>query len=622
MRSGTTEHAPADRRISIAYTSLVALLIWSAAIALAPGALKAAEPRYTAQWADGTKLSADKIQGWRSDTRPTLAGRMLLDLARPAHWLRNNSAGAASSPTVFVELQGGDCLPGSVVGFRAGGDAPYDQLPPHLLVEPRVALDLPGMPPRATIRVPVEHVRRVVWKSQPGLHYQPGTLFYLGGRRQTFRAIRWSDSGVRLLAENGSLAVPFADIAEIHLPRSDSWETHLRRLAVLAPMGATSLVRLDTPEGLRLTTSLERLQVRATGETADPDHAFQVVQPVWSLDTFFLKQSQIREWQFFPSNQLPLTWLDPVASTHRAALSSGWQHWRLDANVRGDRLIAAGETFGWGFGVHASHELQFVLPAVAKSFQSRLALDKAAGQGGCARGKVFLSSAPQRPLFQSDLLIGSKRVLNTGPLALPVSTSEPLRLALVADAAVKDRPSSADPLDIRDVFDWLEPCLELQSADLQLAVDRRAATIAAFEDWSFDGDHGIDWRLVNLFDQRDHERPAFRLAILPLNGPLTLSRRLHVEAGRESLAVLIGRREKLATPSEVEVRVNGLRVDTVGVPVWTETSPRRPLLVKLDGYAGRDLEIELEIRPTDERSYIEWQGAALMPPPAAAATAR
>jgi hypothetical protein len=101
-----------------------------------------------------------------------------------------------------------------------------------------------------------------------------------------------------------------------------------------------------------------------------------------------------------------------------------------------------------------------------------------------------------------------------------------------------------------------------------------------------------------------------------------LSRRLHVEAGRESLAVLIGRREKLATPSEIEVRVSGLRVDTVAVPVWTEIGPRRPLLVKLDGYAGRDLEIELEIRPTDERSYIEWQGAALMPPPAAAATAR
>jgi len=600
------------------------LLFWLSAPALVPPAIEAAAPHYAAEWPDGARLSADTIEGWHgSDARPTLAGRALLDLARPAHWLRNNRADAASSPATFVELQGGDSLPGNVVGFRAGGDAPYDQLPPHLLVEPRVAIDLPGMPPRATIRVAVEHLRRVVWKSRPGLHDQPGTLFYRGDRRQAFRAIRWSDTGVRLLTENGSLAVPIADIAEIHLPRSDSWETHLRRLAVLAPVGATNLVRLSTPDGLRLTTSLERLQTRAIGETADPDHAFQAVQPVWSLDTFFVKQSQIREWQFFPSNQLPLTWIDPVASTHRAALSSGWQHWRLDANVHGDRLAAAGEAFGWGFGVHASHELQFVLPAVAKSFRSRLALDKAAGEGGCARGQVFLSSAPHRPLFESDLLIGSKRVLNTGPLALPRSTSEPLRLVLVADAAAKDRPSSADPLDIRDVFDWLEPCLELQSAELQLTVDRRAASaIAALQDWSLDGDHGIDWRLVNLFDQRDHERPAFRLAILPLNGPLTLSRRLHVEAGRESLAVLIGRREKLATPSDVEVRVNGIRVDTVAVPIWTEIGPRRPLLVKLDGYAGRDLEIELEIRPTDVRSYVEWQGAALMPPPAAAAAQR
>jgi len=45
----------------------------------------------------------------------------------------------------------------------------------------------------------------------------------------------------------------------------------------------------------------------------------------------------------------------------------------------------------------------------------------------------------------------------------------------VADAAETDRPPGADPLDIRDTLDWIEPVFLLNRDKLRAEVAKRAA---------------------------------------------------------------------------------------------------------------------------------------------------
>ncbi|HEV3025344.1 MAG TPA: hypothetical protein VGX76_22895, partial [Pirellulales bacterium] len=93
---------------------LVALCsLWC--VAAAPG--PAAEHRFTAVWSDGTRSSDEEVLAWQTNEgQPTLAGRALFDFGNPIRWLRDNSISVAETPDAYVELIGGDRLPGRVVG--------------------------------------------------------------------------------------------------------------------------------------------------------------------------------------------------------------------------------------------------------------------------------------------------------------------------------------------------------------------------------------------------------------------------------------------------------------------------------------------------------------------------
>src|SRR5262245_56119172 len=80
-----------------------------------------AEDRFSALLSDATRLSGDEVRGW-GDTRakPALDGRPLLDPANPARWIRDRSIEPPATPRAFVELWGGDLLPGRVVAYRTG----------------------------------------------------------------------------------------------------------------------------------------------------------------------------------------------------------------------------------------------------------------------------------------------------------------------------------------------------------------------------------------------------------------------------------------------------------------------------------------------------------------------
>ena len=64
-------------------------------------------------------------------------------------------------------------------------------------------------------------------------------------------------------------------------------------------------------------------------------------------------------------------------------------------------------------------------------------------------------------------------MIDTGVVRLPTERRPAWRLLLVANSVHEGRPAGADPWDVRDRLDWLEPRLILDQAKLKIEVDRR-----------------------------------------------------------------------------------------------------------------------------------------------------
>src|SRR5690606_35856852 len=81
--------------------------------------------------------------------------------------------------------------------------------------------------------------------------------------------------------------------------------------------------------------------------------------------------------------------------------------------------------------------------------------------------------ADSKPLFTSDVLIGCETIAETGRVAFPAQAEGSRGLVLAVDAVAQQRPAGADPFDIRDTLNWLEPEVELDAAVLQSEVKQR-----------------------------------------------------------------------------------------------------------------------------------------------------
>jgi len=199
---------------------------------------------------------------------------------------------------------------------------------------------------------------------------------------------------------------------------------------------------------------------------------WHMAQPAWSLDPVWMRFDSIRTRWSFAAHEVPLSIIAPTKTIQQSALGYSWK-WRADRNARGGTLCSAGKQYGWGFGVHATNQLHFDLPAYATGFRSWVGLDDIAGRGGCVRARIHLNSVETtRPLFQTEPIVGSHKVLDTGLLRLEQTTAGPRKLILVIDSQSDTGPPAADPLDIRDHADWLEPILELDPEAWHRAIQK------------------------------------------------------------------------------------------------------------------------------------------------------
>jgi hypothetical protein len=217
---------------------------------------------------------------------------------------------------------------------------------------------------------------------------------------------------------------------------------------------------------------------------------------------------------------------------------------------------------------------------------------------------VRRGDSSSQPLWQSDFLIGSGTPVDTGSLPLPPAPAgtQHQKLVLVADAAHEGRPQDADGHDIRDVFDWLDPVVSLAPEGLAAAVrERLPATIAPWRDWEVAGQPAIRTIVDPLAPA---ELPgALRQSLLA--GGETILRRT-VEVTPDLTHLVVGVSRTAASPSRLEIRVDGAVVAEADVPERRPGAATLPFVMPLGSFAGKTIQIEVVHRGSDDKSFVEW----------------
>jgi hypothetical protein len=566
--------------------------------------------RHRGQWIDGTRLSGETLGPWHeTKSSPKLAGRELFGPVLPIRWVVDNALSAAGPADAMIELAGGDCLPGRVVGFSDGTQAPDRRLTPHLTVAVSMPVDWPDGPSRSNVRVTLPWLKRIVWQRVAN-RYQPRTLFFADGRQLTFRSVRFSAAGVQLLREGEIREFALAEVAELHLPPIDPWDAYFDQLSGLSPGANARLVRWETTAGLRVTGTTERFQARPHGAADQPANWYHLIQPAWCLDPLWVRHETIRVRAYFTPHEVPLTRIEPSAARGQSDLGGIWP-WQAERNEESGPLESGGAAFPWGFGVHAASELEFPLPAAARAFRTRLGLDHLASSGGCVKASIYLGSTRTQPIYASKAIVGSDEALDTGPLVLGDALRPPERLILQVDPAHVGRPPGADPLDIRDATDWLEPMLALDPDKVPSEVLRRAPRrIAAWQGWKVLMGDAEAVRLVSRWDESDPRDAGYRLLTAIGGEPLRLTGKLLARPYRDQLLLYVSRPPE-ATPSKLEVRVDGLPIAQFDVPA-RGSAQFTPLVVSLAAYHHRETTVDLVQYSQDERAWVEWSAIGLV----------
>ena len=356
------------------------------------------------------------------------------------------------------------------------------------------------------------------------------------------------------------------------------------------------------------TINRARSQRAAAGADGSSDTWHHVIQPVWSLDALRVPFNRIcMRWSFAPG-RVPLSRAYPTAS-----VSPPLQPWRVDRNSEGRFFYSGGRQYAWGFSVHAYSELSFTLPRCANSFQARLGLDRIVDTGGCVRARVFGGAATDKPLYESPLLIGSKKTVATGSIAIGSPAKGPKRLVLQADTAHRGRPRGTDPLNIRDKLNWLDPVIGFDAAGLQDAVHRQAVEqLHPWKGWTvkFDKRGAYTWT-SRFWKDKPPGRGCFLTMIRAEKHPLVLSREITVGPRDNWLTVDTGVFDgDTFRPKTISLRIDKKEARPELTPVKQDWQRRNaPPAFAIGQYRRKKITLEL-IQPADGTGLC-WQAARI-----------
>lgn len=578
-------------------------------------AIRAAE-RWQGRLASGELITAPEILEWNEPaSKPTLAGRALLDAQQPFQSLWDEEAPAVEAPVSYVELIGGDRLTGVIQGWQAAGVSPYHAVPPHLLIQPTMEIFPNDGSPRLPVRVATRWLRKVVWSSQSGTVYEPATVWLKEGGRVAFRSVRWTESGVTLLTESGLRSFSFHELGELHFPQTDDWEAYQQALVVLSPGLKSRLAQLDLANGSRLTTSMERFQARHWGDRKRPQAWWQLVQPVWALDPLWIPFPQITSWYWFLPEEPPLSWSAPVRVERQPVFGSSWL-WRGDLNTLGQPLLLGDSVRHLrGFGVHGSTSLTFSLPAAARAFRTQAGLDRAAGTGGSVQLSVQQEGA--EPLFATEPLIGSSQVVDSGWKSFAAADATASRtLTFRSDMLRDSAPAGADPFDIRDIVSWGSPTLRLDRETL-LAQQAQfvPAAIPGLSGWTIAPDMLVSLKYRNWLDETDHRVPAYR-GLWSTDRPfVVLSRKVTLSSADRWLSLIVSRFEASSVPTRMQIKLDGRSAGEFEIPVRQGPIDPAPVTVPVPEGGERTVQVDVVIYAGTPDSWWEWRGLVATPEP-------
>lgn len=568
----------------------------------------ASAERYFGVFRDGSVAADAEIRDWNDAAAvPKLANRDLFDANNPVQWIVDRHQPAPVTPSSYIEFVGGDRLAGEIVGYRAAAESPFEALPPHLLVRTQGELQSPDDLQPAIIRVAAESIRRIVWETARDDGYRPATLVLRNGGEVTFRSVRWNDGGVALLTDQGLRSFPWSDLAELHFPQKDEWAVYVDTLAVLSPDLKSPLLTLETTDGHRCTVSTSRMQARHWGDRNRPEAWLHLAQPAWALDPLWFRYRTLTTWTAFRPEEPPLTWALPASITQKSVFGSVWK-WQLHRSTLGERLQAKDLVYATGFGVHASTDLTFPLPASAKGSRTWIALDPSVGTGGCVNLAVLVDG--QRNLFQRDTVVGAQAPIDTGWLSWSPGSAKSLTLR--TDMAHDNRPAKTDPFDIRDLTNWCAPTLQLDP--LLLAKDVAAAqrnSSVLLPGWTLNEVDAGSILSRSVFDTTDGRDLRFRRVLRTLDRFVVASRSVKVDPDHRWLALAISRFAENTTTSTVQIKLDGRSAGEFDVPLRQGPIDPEPILVPVNDYAGRTVKLEAVLYSPAETSFVDWRGLAL-----------
>ncbi|MEX0585834.1 MAG: NPCBM/NEW2 domain-containing protein [Pirellulales bacterium] len=585
-------------------------LLSVAALALFAARLQADPPRYCGAFADDAFVTDAVLTDWHDPAaQPKLAGRAVLDPAKPLRWLRSLAMAPPAAPRAMVELVGGDRLAGEVKSFRAQGESLYHSEWPAALVAPSGDLSLLGSKRPELVPVDLRWVRRIVWQRQTSDSYQPGTLMFRDGRRLSFRRVRLAGTRILALVESGPLEVPIEELAELHFPAVDPWRAYFDQLAAAGADGTSRLQTIETDDGARLTAPLNQFRALPGGNPGDASEWRHAIQPAWCSRPLVVPGARVFARRFFAAAEMPLSALEPTHFKQRPGAGAPWQP-QVDRNVRGGLLTSSVREFGWGIGVQAHCELHFPLAECVTGFRTRAGLDKMAGRGGCAR--AVIKQGNDAPLFQSKHLVGASEVADSGTIVINVKPGETANLVLVADAAHDGRPAGADPFDVRDTLDWFEPIVLLDAGKLTAEIAKHPVRlVSAWEGWSIAEGKPV---FASRYDESDPREPRYALELAPGAKPLALAARLRI--GPDDRWLMLGVVQSVpGKPCRISVRFDGKPVAEFDAPTRHGASDPDPLLVPVDEFQNREVSVQIVHQPAEDQTRLAWRTVSLLAHP-------
>lgn len=593
----------------------------AAAAALISFSPLAAADRYEAWLSDGKKITSNFLAAWPTPgSAYRFENQELLEGKNPVRLIRDRAM-TASLRAPYVVLANGDILSASPVALEPTLG--------RITAVPRIKLQLepPLMPVVGTgLAVRTDRIVRMVLSADAvRTEPPPGTVVLSDGRRLTARSLRWRESGLAILTAEGIVEAAYGELADVVFPNVD------RNSAVLednlwagsAQNGGLTITRFQMAGGAVITASRVRREIEQSRRRRLTTTVSYYVQPSWADQPLSLPETQVVACGYRRADEVPLSLLTAKTLANERLVGQA-QPWLANRTASGELLSAGGRESDLGISAHAKSAIAFDIPAAARTMQMAVAMDKSVGRGGCVQCQVLSGGQRGEVLWNAGIFTGGNGCIESPVLDVAGQAS----LVLVAEYAHEGRPEGADPLDIRDQLVWLAPMVTIDNGR---SSTRRTATstLSGIAEWQLVGSGwddvvpGSRWNLLS--------RNWDSLVMLPRQTQLQLRRSLNVSRASDVLELLVScpaNRDE----HDFSLTVNGTEVDptnnadrdelrqwvsrTGRLPFRDETEdPRASDLLAywwdLSRWRGQEVNLELTLRGTLERSEIAWRGLSL-----------